>query len=586
MTNATFRAILASAVIFLSGAFAQPVHAKSNCGGEGQAPCAYAKAISKGKLKLDCGKGAFLDPRKGGECWTCPNGYKRTAAAVTAGNACQRPVYTSYRKSKRHGAGKGIFKTDCSRGQFYDIGKKRCYSCPKHYKRTTSSVTSSRACSRRIGAKNGKAKYVSKGLCRSGSFFDATGGGTCWACPKGFGRSLASVKAFNACSKPLAKQAIAALKGETVLCSKGLIEIGGKCVKTGKCGKSGQRPCLIVERIPSCNKGYAENFLTNKCEKPAGFGKVCTETLTALQKKRTIPIIERLNAEKDRFIKLVSDKSGASKIIDDANREIAKVIKRPDVKPLHEELARLTNFVQEKSLLIKKELTAPKPFCTDTASQRLAKIKKLGLIPKFQKLKKAGLFDGFLIRTAHAAASKDFYYWSLSVSYSSTVKLKKVSIAVEVIFETNLKKDLTKVVAINHTTSANLAATEDRAEVDVSYEFYIDKTAADFRTFSPGIEIGASISLRNVLRAIYKVKKSETLRLLLEKDGGVTDTMDRFSGVFTFNLLNIFSGQSVFKNLDKVGVSVNLLTTPKSSRAAFAPLPTVSFGLGNTYPIR
>lgn len=41
----------------------------------------YVKANS-------CGSGEFSDPRNGGECWTCPSGYDRTAAAVTAADAC------------------------------------------------------------------------------------------------------------------------------------------------------------------------------------------------------------------------------------------------------------------------------------------------------------------------------------------------------------------------------------------------------------------------------------------------------------------------------------------------------------------
>jgi hypothetical protein len=55
--------------VFATGA-PDVTSAKTTCGGEGQSPCAYAKATSKGALKVDCGKGAFLDPREGGQCWS------------------------------------------------------------------------------------------------------------------------------------------------------------------------------------------------------------------------------------------------------------------------------------------------------------------------------------------------------------------------------------------------------------------------------------------------------------------------------------------------------------------------------------
>ena len=35
-----------------------------------------------------------------------------------------------------------------------------------------------------------------------------------------------------------------------------------------KCGAEGQRPCRVWERIPSCNKGLAEDFLRDMCVGP------------------------------------------------------------------------------------------------------------------------------------------------------------------------------------------------------------------------------------------------------------------------------------------------------------------------------
>jgi len=38
----------------------------------------------------------------------------------------------------------------------------------------------------------------------------------------------------------------------------------GRCVKVS-CGGHNQRPCLVVERIPSCDRGLREDFGTNRC---------------------------------------------------------------------------------------------------------------------------------------------------------------------------------------------------------------------------------------------------------------------------------------------------------------------------------
>jgi hypothetical protein len=48
-------------------------------------PGSWGRATKHGP---SCGQGNFWDLRNGGECWSCPNGFTRTLAAVTADNAC------------------------------------------------------------------------------------------------------------------------------------------------------------------------------------------------------------------------------------------------------------------------------------------------------------------------------------------------------------------------------------------------------------------------------------------------------------------------------------------------------------------
>lgn len=167
---------------------------------------ATTKATKKGSPKLSCGKGAFFDPRKGGECWSCARGTHRTIFPVNKSKACERRASTKHAKAKNHGKGKGVFKTDCKKGRFYDIGKKRCYSCPGGYKRSLSSVTGSKACFRVVKASWSKARYVSKALCPRGTFFDLVDKGSCWQCPRGYKRHITSVKSKDACISVAWKQ--------------------------------------------------------------------------------------------------------------------------------------------------------------------------------------------------------------------------------------------------------------------------------------------------------------------------------------------------------------------------------------------
>ena len=50
-------------------------------------------------------------------------------------------------------------------------------------------------------------------------------------------------------------------------CAAGLSSIRNVCVKTGVCGKEGQRPCEVSERLPSCDAGLREDFKSNQCLK-------------------------------------------------------------------------------------------------------------------------------------------------------------------------------------------------------------------------------------------------------------------------------------------------------------------------------
>ena len=139
--------------------------------------------------RRECPAGSFIDPRNGGECWSCPAGYGRTAAAVDAWNACgaigKQAVSAEFTgKACRDGFG------DPRNGG-------ECWSCPEGTDRTISPVNGPRACQRSF--EFAEAVQTGDFQCGAGEIFDLIDGGTCWTCPDQYQRSWSSIKAADAC---------------------------------------------------------------------------------------------------------------------------------------------------------------------------------------------------------------------------------------------------------------------------------------------------------------------------------------------------------------------------------------------------
>lgn len=105
-----------------------------DCGGDGQIICTTKPAYRAGKAaKLGCpGKNLHFSPRNGGECWSCPSGYKRTLNFITSKKACTKKAFKGpYSKATFVRSVWG-----CPAGQFH-IAKNggTCMACPKGYKR-------------------------------------------------------------------------------------------------------------------------------------------------------------------------------------------------------------------------------------------------------------------------------------------------------------------------------------------------------------------------------------------------------------------------------------------------------------------
>jgi len=193
-------------MVVSGSALAAPYVEPETCGGDGQPACYISAAKYLGKVNPG---GAFWDPRNGGEWWSC-EGWRRTVFPVNGGKACETGSWPFSLKSKR---AKLISseKSMTSTGAFKDIGRQEW-----------------------------------------------------WRCPEGFTRNANPVHKGEACSATIGKA-----------CDSGLVDIrdpnqkgggGFTCLKKNVCGKDGQRPCLLAERIPSCDKGLEENIRTVQCQ--------------------------------------------------------------------------------------------------------------------------------------------------------------------------------------------------------------------------------------------------------------------------------------------------------------------------------
>jgi len=112
------------------------------CGGLDQVACEYARAKKTGAVEnFACsGKDVHFSPRHGGECWSCPKGYKRTVNSITGKKACAKEYF------------KGPWKPATFVGTFWGCNAyetqrgKSCYKCPKGYKISLRDADGPKAC--------------------------------------------------------------------------------------------------------------------------------------------------------------------------------------------------------------------------------------------------------------------------------------------------------------------------------------------------------------------------------------------------------------------------------------------------------
>lgn len=348
----------------------------------------FAPATQLEQNKSQCPKGSFFDVGKG-SCWSCPSGSKRTVFPVDGGKACERITPKQKRKADYVYKVSSVFKS-CRSGTFANAGSRSCYTCPKGWKHDPSKrVKTSGVCykPRKVSRMAATEVYDVSLSCNRG-FFDPIDGGSCWTCPANHVRQVSSVKSSKACmqvQKPTfsaatfvgdhrpdsrevikgASQMGCANKGRDAFfdpinggscwsCPSGNPERslypvnGNKACMATTCGKEGGRPCLVWERIPSCDKGLAEDFLNNQCRHPKNLA--CNSYVTSVA--ALSDAIDVANETGEQLTSEVIDRIPGAKLLlqamarkmQELQEEASKV---QDKLPLDEAMAPMDRFIED-----------------------------------------------------------------------------------------------------------------------------------------------------------------------------------------------------------------------------------------------
>ncbi len=158
MFNLVKAIMLAVGVALITPVFSITSAEAANCGGLNQKACSWSKATYRGK-PLGCARGQFYDVSTR-RCWSCPSGFKRTIFPIKSKKACQKrgKVLAGFTRARLYGA------VGCRRPGFFDPRKGgQCWTCPAGFKRTVWPVTSKKACKAKPACRPGLKKK--KGYC-------------------------------------------------------------------------------------------------------------------------------------------------------------------------------------------------------------------------------------------------------------------------------------------------------------------------------------------------------------------------------------------------------------------------------------
>ena len=222
--------------------------------GQPQAACPPKIATKVGAARRDCPSGSFFDLTTW-SCWQCPANFNRSAAPVVSEQACGQSTAAGLTRVRAT-----LLGGRCPQGSFFDpIRGGECWSCPSGYRRTVFSVED-RGWACETGAnifelKKSAATFIKKGVCEAGTIFDPRNGGECWTCPSGMLRTVFPVNEANACETPAGIAYKPATKTAPLTCktSETFDPIGGGTCWV--CPESYERSSSRVDSATACKAG-------------------------------------------------------------------------------------------------------------------------------------------------------------------------------------------------------------------------------------------------------------------------------------------------------------------------------------------
>ena len=378
-------------------------------------------------------------------CWSCPAGYKRTANPNVKGrSACRKAGLTSYAKAKKHRKVK--FMRKCPKGQFVHTFNQTCYSCPRRFRRTANpNVAGKRACVRKTRARLAAGKYRGrppKRLCPKGKFFDLRKGGECWACPTKWHRTINPVTSTKACANKFTQ-------------------------------------IFAVDSAAMC-KSMISGL------------RAGTKGAQKLQKKLdtiTGPVLKSVQRVMSKVIPPLNSPKEVDKMLD----KIAAAM-RPK-QAVMKEVARVATLVKKNPGRIGNILLDPVLMCEGGRNKINKALIRAGLNPNFVS-KRAGLLDGFLVKSAHAATPGGFHV--VSISFGGRLADKPVGSAITYTIVTNFGG---RKLGLFVSSPTLIVATQPGVDFTVGYMYFAKATWENFDGIGQlGIEF--EVGLGELLKAL------------------------------------------------------------------------------------
>jgi hypothetical protein len=261
-----------------------------------------------------------------------------------------------------------------------------CYSCPRGYRKSIHPITSKRACRKRHKLVKARAKLVQEQGCPRGSFRHLGKSGGCYSCPRGWHRTINSIRSRKACARKL----------------------------IGVMAADGAGICKSV--LGAVKAGATGAQKVNK-------------TIQAL----TAPVRKPVEAVMRKLVPPIKTPRSLNKLIDKAAGVMGRYL------PVQDELRRVGTLAMRSPGKLGGILLNPRLMCEGSKKQIIKALVRAGLNPNFRP-RRAGLMDGVFIKSAHAETNRTFH--TVFISSGTRKPGKPVGLGIAVTLITDLRDHL------------------------------------------------------------------------------------------------------------------------------------------------